>query len=217
VVERETHFLAWLIRNHLTGADFPIRLAVKNIQEQNVPKSYYLDLAQQGWKKITELLLSDYVWLDERVGDIERMQETIEALRQTSLLSTLRDILLEDVAAKEKGRSFSQRERDDAELVSVSDVPAKFREAWVHTRGELQREIPKGNFDTWVKDITLAAVIDHDTFVFVAHNQYTRDWLDQRLKAKMEKMLTPQVFGETEKTVKVKFVSVEEMKNKIGE
>ena len=42
-------FLAWFIRNHITVAKFPVRLAVKNIQEGNVTEDQYLELATLGW------------------------------------------------------------------------------------------------------------------------------------------------------------------------
>ena len=42
-------FLAWIIRNHITAAKFPVRLAVKNIQEGNETEDQYLELAILGW------------------------------------------------------------------------------------------------------------------------------------------------------------------------
>lgn len=60
VAGNEEPFLAWLVRNQLTQVDFPICLAVKNIQGQNTPENKYLDLARLGWKKVV-MLMSDYV------------------------------------------------------------------------------------------------------------------------------------------------------------
>lgn len=42
-------FLAWIIRNHITGADFPVRLAVSNLREGNLTEDKYLELAALGW------------------------------------------------------------------------------------------------------------------------------------------------------------------------
>jgi chromosomal replication initiation ATPase DnaA len=86
----------------------------------------------------------------------------------------------------------------------------KYKIAWDRTKGILQREISKGDFDTWVKDVDLVDV-DGDTFILVAQNEYARDWLEQRLQPKIEKLLTPQVFGDSDESVKVKFVSVDEL------
>jgi hypothetical protein len=49
-------FLAWIIRNHITAAKFPVRLAVKNIQEKNVTEDQYLELARLGWGIVVELV-----------------------------------------------------------------------------------------------------------------------------------------------------------------
>ena len=48
-------FLAWIIRNHITEAKFPVRLAVKNIQEGNVTEDHYLEIARLGWSVSAQL------------------------------------------------------------------------------------------------------------------------------------------------------------------
>ncbi len=48
-------FLAWILRNHITSAKFPVRLAVKNIQEGNTTEEHYLELAALGWSITAEL------------------------------------------------------------------------------------------------------------------------------------------------------------------
>jgi len=207
VEDQEPLFLGWLIRNHLTGADFPIRLAIKNIQEENEVESKYFDLAKLGWKKVAELLTSDYVWLEEARGGFDQTQSMIQGLRETGLLDMLRDVLLVSIESKEDKLGM----RDQAlEKEKKRDFPERYREAWEMTKGELQRSIPKTNFNTWVKDIELWTV-DEETFVFVAKNTYTRDWLKERLKRKVENILTPQIFGDTDQSVKVRFVSVDEL------
>ena len=48
-------FLAWIIRNHITAAKFPVRLAVKNLQEGNSTEDQYLELASLGWEISAQL------------------------------------------------------------------------------------------------------------------------------------------------------------------
>jgi len=51
VIEKnQVQFLAWFIRNQITAAKFPVRLAVKNIQEGNETEEQYLELARLGWR-----------------------------------------------------------------------------------------------------------------------------------------------------------------------
>lgn len=48
-------FLAWIIRNHITGADFPVRLAVSNLREGNETEDKYLEIAALGWRRTAQL------------------------------------------------------------------------------------------------------------------------------------------------------------------
>jgi len=63
------------------------------------------------------------------------------------------------------------------------------RQAWQATLGQLQMEMPKATFDTWVKGTEL---IKHqqNTFTISVQNAYARDWLENRLTTTAEKMLT---------------------------
>ena len=63
------------------------------------------------------------------------------------------------------------------------------RQAWQATLGQLQMEMPKATFDTWVKG---AELIKHQQNIFTisVQNAYARDWLENRLTTTAEKMLT---------------------------
>jgi len=67
----------------------------------------------------------------------------------------------------------------------------KAEHAWQATLGQLQLEMSKASFDTWVSS---AEFIDYqeDTgcFEIGVKNAYARDWLDDRLSAKLARMLT---------------------------
>ncbi|MEX1249023.1 MAG: chromosomal replication initiator protein DnaA [Anaerolineales bacterium] len=74
-------------------------------------------------------------------------------------------------------------------------------QAWEAAQGQLQVEIPKGTYDTWVRDAELVAYED-GSFVIGANNAYARDWLDSRLKSTITRLLT----GMMNRTVEVRFV-----------
>ena len=63
------------------------------------------------------------------------------------------------------------------------------RQAWVATLGQLQMDMPKATYDTWVKGTEL---IEHNenSFSIGVQNAYARDWLENRLTTTAEKMLT---------------------------
>ena len=58
------------------------------------------------------------------------------------------------------------------------------QQAWQATIGQLQMELSKASFDTWVKNTQLISYEDNSgTFALGAGNAYACDWLDSRLKS----------------------------------
>jgi chromosomal replication initiator protein len=63
------------------------------------------------------------------------------------------------------------------------------QQAWQATLGQLQMEMPKASFDTWVRN---AELIQHSRGIFTigVKNAYARDWLESRLMSKIQRLLT---------------------------
>ena len=76
----------------------------------------------------------------------------------------------------------------------------KEKQAWQSAMGQLQLEMPKAAYDTWVRDAELISYQD-DLFTIGVQNAYARDWLDNRLKTTITKYLT----GSLNRPIKVKF------------
>jgi chromosomal replication initiator protein len=72
--------------------------------------------------------------------------------------------------------------------------------AWQAVLGQLQVDIPKATYDTWVRDTALIAYED-GSFIVGVQNTYARDWLDNRLKKTVTNILT----GIMNRTVEVRF------------
>ncbi len=62
------------------------------------------------------------------------------------------------------------------------------KQAWQAALGQLQMDMPKAAFDTWVRDAELISVSEN-VFQIGVHNAYARDWLDSRLKSTITKLL----------------------------
>ena len=75
------------------------------------------------------------------------------------------------------------------------------RQAWQATQGQLQMDMPKASYDTWVKDANL---ISHqeDMFTIGVPNSYARDWLETRLVTTVSRLLS----GMMGSSQKVEFV-----------
>jgi chromosomal replication initiator protein len=76
----------------------------------------------------------------------------------------------------------------------------KAEQAWQAALGQLQMEMPKATFDTWVRDTELVAYED-GAFIIGVHNPYARDWLEGRLCSTATRLLT----GLMNRTVEVRF------------
>ncbi len=72
---------------------------------------------------------------------------------------------------------------------------------WQAALGQLQMEMPRATFDTWVRDAELITYED-GTFVVGVQNAYARDWLQDRLLSTVKRVLT----GIMGRTVEVRFV-----------
>jgi len=74
-------------------------------------------------------------------------------------------------------------------------------QTWQSVLGQLQIEMPRASFDTWVRDTKPVSYQDGMLTVGV-RNAYARDWLENRLATTVNRLL----FGITSSSVDVKFI-----------
>ena len=60
--------------------------------------------------------------------------------------------------------------------------------AWQSVLGQLQMEMPRASFDTWVRD-TRPLSINGGVMTVAVRNAYARDWLDSRLSGTVTRLL----------------------------
>jgi chromosomal replication initiator protein len=77
----------------------------------------------------------------------------------------------------------------------------KAEQAWQAARGQLQIEMPKAAYDTWVDSAELVSYED-GSFIIGVQNAYARDWLHSRLSSTVKRLLT----GIMNRTVEVRFI-----------
>ena len=63
------------------------------------------------------------------------------------------------------------------------------QQAWQATLGQLQMEMSKAAFDTWVRSANWSHH-DKDTFTVGVQNAYARDWLESRLSSTVTRLLS---------------------------
>src|SRR5512135_1882101 len=74
-------------------------------------------------------------------------------------------------------------------------------QAWQSALGQLQMEMPKASFDTWVRDTQIESY-DDGQFTIAVRNAYARDWLESRLSSTVTRLL----MGIMNRSVNVAFV-----------
>ncbi len=77
----------------------------------------------------------------------------------------------------------------------------KAEKAWLAALGQLQMDMPKAAFETWVRDAELISYED-GSFIIGVKNAFARDWLHSRLSSTVTRMLT----GMMNRTVEVRFI-----------
>jgi chromosomal replication initiator protein len=77
----------------------------------------------------------------------------------------------------------------------------KAEQAWQAALGQLQMDMPKASFDTWVRSAEIVSYEDN-VFIIGVANAYARDWLESRLTSKINRLLC----GIMNKTVSTKFI-----------
>jgi hypothetical protein len=84
-------FLAWILRNHITAAKFPVRLAVSNLKEGNITEDHYLELAELGWgitAQLARMNEHDLSMWELGIYDHEEDQEKlVQAYKELSALA----------------------------------------------------------------------------------------------------------------------------------
>ena len=78
--------------------------------------------------------------------------------------------------------------------------------AWNAAKGQLQTEMPKSAFDTWVRDVDVFDYQDGRFFLYCG-NAFARDWANSRLKSTATRMLV----GICNQTVEVLFLAPEDL------
>lgn len=63
------------------------------------------------------------------------------------------------------------------------------QQAWQATMGQLQMEMPKASFDTWVRNAEMISY-GEDVFTIGVQNAYARDWLESRLSTTINRLIT---------------------------
>lgn len=205
---------AYQERERLTQGGGPIGLIVKHILEQDAPHAYYL-------KNYVHVLPESFL---EAVGEIEYECAWCPARFNTRELRDAHQLEAHPNPCEEchPVRFFASAEERKAHYEETHDlyrvrqpvendvIPApvldgSIEKTWQGVLHCLQEELPRAAFETWVRD---AKPVRYDGNVLTVgtRNSYARDWLANRLTARINQLL----IGLLNKPATVSFMVAEE-------
>jgi len=88
--------------------------------------------------------------------------------------------------------------------VAFEDRSMDIERAWQSALGQLQMEMPKASFDTWVRD-SMPVSFENGVFTISVRNAYARDWLESRLSTTVTRLLA----GIMNREISVRFAVIE--------
>jgi hypothetical protein len=181
----------------------PAGLVYKNLQDPDAPKpraKYYTG----GWDILPDQFM-------ELIGMREYPCEGCENVFKTRSEFD-EHIRMTSICDQCMTRGFHTQEELDKHIrekhpklepaaPAAPDVPSAIEQAWERVKEQLQREMPRASFDTWVRD-TFAYRYTAGTLSIGVRNEYARDWLESRLVSTVQRLLV----GIMNADVKVTFV-----------
>jgi hypothetical protein len=198
-------FVGWMLfALTIPKIEYPILFALKRVGE-GMPPDAYMKLAQISLDDISDILSGRS---EEKPRGLEK--EVVD-LRKGKAYGRLKELgAISMVSPAKTGKRFD-RIQAEAEMSEGSDQSKRAQDkdglkVWHATRGQLQIELSKAIYDTWVRDVELSE-FDGDELVLGAANNYARDWLTDRLKSTVERIVT----GILGKEIAVRFIVYDEM------
>ncbi len=206
------HVLAWCAYAYKTGIKGSAGIVRNRLKEGEPPPEW----AKQQWQ---EVLPTDFL---ETLGLIEYTCEECQAKFKKMLeLNAHEQTHPHTYACHDCERTFGSQEDLDAHVDEEHVVHADGsagepiegsrltpEQAWQSALDQLQMEMPRAAFETWVQD-THAIRYDRNTLFIGVRNAYARDWLESRLASMVNRLLV----GILNASVNVVFVVSQEIES----
>ena len=162
---------------------------------------------QLGWR---QYLPAD--WLErfglveyrcDLCGEVRKLRAEFERHMESHPgCKTCAERFLDQASLEEHAKQHKRLEPDSSIHSRTREDGFSPEQAWQSVLGQLQMEMPRASFDTWVRDTT-ALSFDGGTLTIGTRNAYARDWLESRLASTVSRLLV----GIMNQNVAVDFVT----------
>ena len=198
-------FVGWMLfALTIPKIEYPTLFALKRVGE-GMPPDAYMNLAQISLEDISDILTGRS---EEKPRGLEK---EVADLRKGKAYGRLKELGAISRVFPAKAEERIDKIQAEAETSGGLDQSTRVQDraglkVWHATQGQLQIELSKAIYDTWVRDVELSE-FDGDELVLGAANNYARDWLTDRLKSTVERIVT----GILGKEIAVRFVVYDDM------
>ena len=200
-------FVGWLLfALSVSSIHYPVLFAHKRRME-DLPPEPFLQLAQLPTSKCYQWLIGGKgnipPHLQKAIQDLRKLRGHEKLLQLGAVHPGLDEWISKNEAEGEWPVSDATKRKRYVPPIAIRSDGMTPEQAWEAARGQLQAEVDRVAYETWVRDVEYIGFED-GTITLGAANVYTRDWLEDRLTSIIERVLT----GIIGQRVKVEFVMI---------
>ena len=201
-----------------TSLNAPVGLIYSQLKQKHRPSSRYMDKPEEflpeEFCETLGLIEYECAHCPERFStrvDLNTHEQSEHPYRCLECNATFKIADEERVHYKKEHHPDRVRENDSSTFSMPCDETVNQRlndgltmspaQAWQSVLGQLQMEMPRASFDTWVRD-AVAIHFEDDVLQIAVLNSYARDWLENRLTSTIERLLV----GIMNRSVSIEFV-----------
>jgi hypothetical protein len=200
-------FMGWLLfALSVSSIHYPVLFAHKRNSEGPPPDSF-LQLAQMPASKC-------YGWiigieedippqLQKSIGDLRRQRGHEKLLQLGAVHPRMDEWVVRRKAERDANSTDHEKRKRYVPPVVIRSDGMTAEQAWQIAQGQLQAEVDRVAFETWVRDVEFIS-FKEGIITLGAANEYARDWLEDRLTSIAERVIA----GIIGQRVKVQFVMI---------
>jgi hypothetical protein len=190
--QEKNAFMGWLLfALSVPSIHYPVLFAHKRNLEGSPPEPF-LNLAQIPPSKCYRWIIGNDEdippYLEKSIEDLRR-QRCHEKLLQLGAVHPKMDEWIARTALESQQSKDEVKRKKYVPPIAIRSDGMTAEQAWQVARGQLQAEVDRVAFETWVRDVEYISFEDGVITLGVA-NEYARDWLEDRLTSITERVLT---------------------------
>jgi hypothetical protein len=192
-MQEKNNFLGWLLfALSISSIHYPVLFANKRRMESSPPEPF-LQLAQTPVSKCYAWLIGEREDippnLQRAVQDLRRLRGHEKLLQLEAFHPGLDEWILKHEAEDETGAPAEAKRKRYVPPIAIRSDGMTPEQAWEAARGQLQAEVDRVAYETWVRDVEYIG-FEEGVFTLGAANEYARQWLEDRLVSIAERVLT---------------------------